>query len=191
MRVKFGRRGIMAMIAGCCLSPAWAQRGVPPTSVMIGGQPMASDHDLMDNLSQSSQHTVLLSLLQAAGMFDALRAHGPFTLFAPTNAAFAELPPGELETMRRPENKDRLIGLLSMQILPGDFSSARLHYLLRAGKGSAELSTVSDGKVTVLANGPPNLVIRDPGGGIASITLYDAKAANGVMFVTDRVLQPG
>ena len=159
--------------------------------VMVGGQPMISDHDLMDNLSQSADHTTLLGLLRDAGMTDALRGHGPFTLFAPTNEAFAALSSGELDTLRRPENKSSLIALLSMNILPGDFSSARLRYLLRAGKGNAELATVSDGKLALLNNGPQNLVLRDPKGDLASIILYDAKAANGVMFVTDRVLQPG
>jgi uncharacterized surface protein with fasciclin (FAS1) repeats len=78
-----------------------------------------------------------------------------------------------------------------MQILPGNYSSARLHYLLRAGKGQAELDTVSDGKLVLTTNGPTNLVLRDPKGTVADIILYDAKQANGVVFVTDRVLQPG
>ncbi len=170
---------------------AWAQRGVPPTTVIVGGHAMASDHDLMDNLALSEDHTVLMGLLRSAGMVDPLRDHGPFTLFAPTNAAFAALPPGMLDALRRPEAKTTLVALLTMQILPGNFSTARLRYLLRAGKGALELETVNGGKLTVLTNGPTNLAIRDPKGNTAAITLYDVKQANGVLFVTDRVLQPG
>ncbi len=173
------------------LSPALAQKGVPPSAVVVGGQPMVSDHDIIDNLSHSADHTVFLGLLQLAGMADALRGHGPFTVFAPTNSAFAALPPGMLESLRRPDSKASLAALLSLQIVPGNYSSARLHYMLRSGKGQAELDTVGEGKLVVSTNGPVNLVIRDPKGQIAAITLYDAKQANGVLFVTDRVLLPG
>jgi uncharacterized surface protein with fasciclin (FAS1) repeats len=152
---------------------------------------MASDQDIMDNLSHSADHHTLLSLLHLSGIADALQGHGPFTLFAPTDAAFAALPGGTLDALRRPENKPALVALLSMQILPGNYSSARLHFLLRAGKGQAELDTVSNGKLVLTTNGPTNLILRDPRGTVADIILYDAKQANGVVFVTDRVLQPG
>jgi uncharacterized surface protein with fasciclin (FAS1) repeats len=184
--------GSIVIAALLCISPlrvAWAQKGIPPTSVIVGGHAMASDHDLMDNLVQSDDHTVLLGLFRSAGMVDLLHSHGPFTLFAPTNAAFAALPAGVLDSLRRPENKASLVALLSMELLPGNFSSARLHYLLRA-KGSVELDTISDAKLTLFANGPVNLAIRDARGSVAAITLYDAKQVNGVLFVTDRVLQP-
>ena len=179
---------ILALAGG---TPALAQKGVPPTSVMVGGQPMLSDHDIMDNLSHSAEHTVFYGLLQLAGMADPLRGHGPFTVFAPTDAAFAALPPGALDALRRPENKAKLQALLSQQIVQGNYSSNRLHFMLRTGKGQAELDTVDEGKLMVLTNGPTNLVVRDPKGGLAAIILYDAKQANGVIFVTDRVLQPG
>ena len=189
---NFSLAGIaLASVVACLPGVAAAQKGVPTTSVMVGGHAMTSDHDLMDNLALSDEHTVLLSLLRGAGMADALRGHGPFTLFAPTNAAFAALPAGMLDGLRRPEAKASLVALLSMQILPGNFSDARLHYLLRAGKGSVDLDTVSDGKLAVVANGPLNLALRDPKGGFANVTLYDVKQSNGVLFVTDRVLQPG
>ncbi len=168
-----------------------AQKGVPATTVIVGGYPMASDRDMIENLSRSADHTVLVGLLQAAGMADTLAGHGPFTLFAPTNAAFAALPPGLLDSLRKPENKAALTGLLGMQVVPGNYSSARLHFLLRSSKGQAELDTVNEQKLTVTTNGPANLMVRDPKGDAADIVLYDAKQANGVIFVTDRVLQPG
>ncbi len=173
------------------LQPALAQKGVAPTTVIVGGHPMASDRDIMENLQQSSDHTVLVGLLRQAGLAEALAAHGPFTLFAPTNAAFAALPTGMLERLSKPENKAALVALLSTQIVPGNFSAARLHLLLRSGKGQAQLDTADNGTLTVLANGPINLMVRDARDGVANVTVYDAKQANGVVFVTDRVLQPG
>ena len=181
----------LAFMMLVCAPAAMAQKGVPPTTVIVGGHPMASDRDIMENLSRSSDHTVLVELLQAAGMAEALAAHGPFTVFAPNNAAFAALPPGMLDSLRQPENKSTLAELLAMQIVPGNYSSARLHFLLRSSKGQVELETLDAGKLIVTTNGPANLVVRDPRGDIANITLYDAKQANGVLFVTDRVLQPG
>ena len=180
--------------ASACWSwaiPAMAQKGVPATSVLVGGHPMASDHDIVDNLSRSEEHTVFVRLLRSAGMIDGLQGHGPFTVFAPTNAAFSRLPPGMLDGLEHPENKAALVALLSLQILPGNFSSARLHYLLRSGKGQVDIDTVSDDKLTVTTNGPANLMLRDAKGDTADIVIYDAKQANGVVFVTDRVLQPG
>ena len=184
--------GVVAA-AGLTLSAtsAMAQKGVPPSSVIVGGQPMVSDHDIMDNLSRSADHSTFYGLLQLAGMADPLRGHGPFTVFAPSNAAFAALPPGMLDSLRRPDNKNNLAALLSLQIVSGNYSSARLHFMLRSIKGPVELDTVGEGKLTVTANGPVNLVVHDPKGGMASIILYDAKQANGVLFVTDRVLLPG
>lgn len=188
---RFAHAALALSLALGLAWPASAQKGVPATSVIVGGQPMASDHDIMDNLSHSADHTVLYGLLVAAGLADPLRSHGPFTLFAPTNAAFGSLPPGTLDSLRRPENRNNLIALLSMHILPGNYSTSRLRYMLRSTRGQVDLDTVSEGKLTLSTNGPANLTLRDPKGEVAAIVLYDAKQANGVLFVIDRVLLPG
>ncbi len=169
---------------------AMGQKGVPPTTVIVGGHPMASDRDILENLSQSADHTEFVSLLRMAGLAEALAGHGPFTLFAPTNAAFAALPPGLLDSLRQPQNRAALAALLEMQVVPGNYSAARLRLLLRTGKGQTELDTANDGHLSVLANGPLNLMLKDPRGDTANVILYDAKQANGVVFVTDRVMQP-
>jgi uncharacterized surface protein with fasciclin (FAS1) repeats len=181
----------MAVLASLAASPAIAQKGVAPTSVIVGGHPMPSDHDIVDNLVGSAEHTVFVRLLRSGGMLDALQGHGPFTVFAPTNAAFERLPPGLLDGLEHSENKAALVALLSMQILPGNYSLARLRFLIRSGKGLAEIDTVNDAKLSVTMNGPANLVLRDPKGDTADIVIYDAKQSNGVVFVTDRVLLPG
>ena len=181
---------LLAVLLATLATPALAQKGVAATAVIVGGHPMMSDRDIMENLSQSADHTVLVSLLKQAGLAEGLAGHGPFTLFAPTNAAFAALPPGLLDSLSEPEHKASLVALLSMQIVPGNYSSARLHLLLRTGKGQTALDTASEGSLIVVANGPLNLMVRDPKGDTANVILYDAKQANGVVFVTDRVMQP-
>ena len=186
----FLNAGILASLA-VPYTPALAQKGVPPTSVMVGGHAMVSDRDIIENLAQSPEHTVFLGLLRTAGMTDALQSHGPFTVFAPTNAAFESLAAGTLDALRRPENKPALVAMMSEHIVPGNFSLARLHYIIRTSKGQADIDTVNDGKVTVATNGPANLVVHGPKGDPADIVIYDAKQSNGVLFVTDRVLQPG
>jgi len=171
-------------------TPALAQKGFPPTVVIVGGQPMMSDRELPDNLAASADHRVLLGLLASSGLLEQLRGRGPFTVFAPTDAAFADLPPGELERLRLPENKAALRALLALHIVPGNFSSKRLFLLLRGVKGMAELDTLNGAELGLGTNGPINIVLRDPKGDVANIVLYDAKQANGVLFVIDRVLQP-
>ena len=186
----------------CCaaatltLAAAWpgsanAQKGVAPSAVTVGGKPMLSDHAIMENLAQSAEHSVFVGLLRTAGMAETLQGRGPFTVFAPTDAAFAALPSGMLEMLQQPENRPQLVALLSTQIVPGNYSAARLHYLMRTGKGQTELETVDGDKLSVTTNGPLNIMVSDPKGDTSAITLYDAKAANGVFFVTDRVLLPG
>ena len=184
-------RASLLLLALCLASPAWAQKGVPPTSVTVGGVAMASDRELMDNLPGSSEHTVFVGLIRTAGLAETLRGRGPFTVFAPTDAAFAALPAGTVEALQKPENKARLLALLSNLVLPGNYSIARLQYLLRQYKGQLDLDTVGNGKLGVTTNGPGNIVLKDPKGGVARILVYDVKQANGVMYVIDRVLMPG
>jgi uncharacterized surface protein with fasciclin (FAS1) repeats len=190
MRIK----AVLAMAAlalPLAATPVLAQKGVAPTTVTVGGAPMVSDRDIMENLSRSADHEVFVSLLRDTGLADALRQRNVFTVFAPTDAAFAALPPGQLDTLKKPENKAALLRLMQAHIISGDYSSARLRYLMRSGKGQTELEDIAQGKLTVTTNGPSNIVLRDAKGTTADIILYDAKQANGVVFVIDRVLQPG
>ncbi len=180
----------VALLSLTLAVPALAQRGFPPTTVIVGGQPMVSDRELPENLAASADHRVLFGLLGSSGLLEQLRGRGPFTLFAPTDAAFAALPPGELEQLQLPEHRPALRALLALHIVPGNFSSKRLLLLLRGVKGGVELETLGGAQLALGTNGPSNITVRDPKGDIADIVLYDAKQANGVLFVIDRVLQP-
>jgi uncharacterized surface protein with fasciclin (FAS1) repeats len=190
MRIK-AAVALTALFSAYATGPVLAQKGVAPTTVTVGGAPMVSDRDIMENLSRSADHEVFVGLLRDAGLADSLRHRNIFTIFAPTDAAFAALPPGQLDSLKKPENKSALVRLLQAHIVPGDYSSARLRYLMRSGKGQAELEDAAQGKLTVTTNGPSNIVLRDGKGATADIILYDAKQSNGVVFVIDRVLQPG
>lgn len=190
MRIK-AALAFTALALQIAAGPVLAQKGVAPTTVTVGGAPMASDRDIMENLSRSADHKVFVRLLRESGLADALQQRSVFTIFAPTDAAFAALPPGHLDVLKTPENKAALVRLLQAHIIPGDYSSARLRFMMRTGKGQAELDDVAQGKLTVTTNGPSNIVLRDAKGTMADIILYDAKQANGVVFVIDRVLAPG
>ena len=182
---------LAALALPCAVAPVRAQKGVAPTTVTIGGAPMVSDRDIMENLSRSAVQGVFVGLLRETGLADTLRQRNFVTVFAPTDAAFAALPPGQLDTLKKPENQAALLRLMQAHIIAGDYSSARLRYLMRSGKGQTELEDMAGGKLIVTTNGPSNIVLRDAKGAIANITLYDARQANGVVFVIDRVLQPG
>lgn len=187
MRARWLLSGIVASLMA---QPALAQKGVPPTVVVVGGYGMVSDRNMIENLSQSADNHVFMDLLRASDMTDALRQDGPFTVFVPTDEAFAALPAGTLDALRKPEGKARLTSLMSNYVVPGIFSSARLRLLLRS-KEQVELDTLNGGKIVIGSNGPSNLVVRNAGGIAADITLYDVKQGNGVVFIIDRVALPG
>lgn len=188
MRARWLLSGVVASLMA---HPALAQKGVPPTVVVVGGYGMVSDRNMIENLSQSADNHVFMDLLRASGMTDALRQNGPFTVFVPTDEAFAALPAGTLDALRKPESKARLTSLMSDYVVPGIFSSARLRLLLRHSKEQVELDTLNGGKIVIGSNGPSNLVVRNAGGIAADITLYDVKQGNGVVFIIDRVALPG
>jgi uncharacterized surface protein with fasciclin (FAS1) repeats len=129
--------------------------------------------------------------VKAAGLVGTLKGKGPFTVFAPTNEAFAELPAGTVPTLLKPENKAMLTKVLTYHVVPGRLDFAALHRMIAAGKGSATLKTVAGETLTVMMNGPHNIVVRDAKGDVAQITTYDVTQSNGVIQVIDKVLLPG
>jgi uncharacterized surface protein with fasciclin (FAS1) repeats len=162
----------------------------PAGAVTVGGQPMLPGKDIVDNAVNSADHTTLVAAVKAAGLVDTLKSPGPFTVFAPTNAAFNALPRGTVDTLLRPENKQTLTGVLTYHVVPGRLDAAALKSQIAAGNGQATLKTASGGTLVATSNGPNNVLIRDAKGGVASITTYDVYQSNGVIHVVDRVLLP-
>jgi uncharacterized surface protein with fasciclin (FAS1) repeats len=160
------------------------------STVMVGGQSMLPSKDIVDNAVNSADHTTLVAAVKAAGLVDTLKGKGPFTVFAPTNAAFGKLPAGTVDTLVKPENKATLTKILTYHVVPGKYDFAALESAIKKQKGKAELATASGGKLTFAMNGKHNISVMDEGGNTASISTYDVYQSNGVINVIDTVLMP-
>ena len=180
----------MLAVVVCAGSASAQGNSAAHASVVVGGQAMLPSRDIVDNAVKSADHTTLVAALQAAGLVETLKGRGPFTVFAPVNDAFENLPEGTVQTLLRPENKDALTRVLTYHVVPGRITAAELMRQIRAGHGSATLRTVSGGTLTAVMNGPGNVVIRDEKGGVANVTTYDVLQSNGVIHVVNRVLLP-
>ena len=157
--------------------------------VMVGGQSMMPMKDIIDNAVMSADHTTLVAAVKAAGLVEALKGKGPFTVFAPVNSAFAALPVGTVDTLLKPENKPLLTKVLTAHVVAGKFEQKDLISKITAGGGTAELDTLSGDKLRVMMNGN-NVIVKDENGGVANISTYDVYQSNGVIQVVDRVLLP-
>jgi len=156
---------------------------------MVGGAAMYPKKDIVDNAVNSKDHTTLVAAVKAAGLVDTLKGPGPFTVFAPTNEAFAKLPPGTVDTLVKPENKEMLTKILTYHVVPGRLSVAELKKDIKAGGGKAELKTVQGETLTaMMENG--RIMLKDEKGGMAAITIPNVYQSNGVIQVVDSVLQP-
>ena len=159
-------------------------------TVSVGGQAMLPTKDIVDNAVNSADHTTLVAAVKAAGLVETLKGAGPFTVFAPVNAAFAALPAGTVDNLLKPENKAALAGVLTYHVVPGRYDAAALERAIRAGHGQASLKTAAGGTLTAMMNGPRNIVVRDAKGNVANIETYDVRQSNGVIHVIDKVLMP-
>ena len=138
----------------------------------------------------SADHTTPVAAVKAAGLVETLKSSGPFTVFAPTNAAFRDLPDGTVPTLLKPENKEQLGKVLTYHVVAGRYDAAALIKAIRSGHGRATLATVNGEQLSFMMNGERNVVVRDARGGVADITIYDVRQSNGVIHVVDRVLLP-
>jgi uncharacterized surface protein with fasciclin (FAS1) repeats len=130
-------------------------------TVMVGGESMFPTKNIIANAMNSNDHTTLVAAVKAAGLVDTLQGAGPFTVFAPTNAAFAKLPAGTVDMLLKPESKPALTKVLTYHVVAGKLDAEALMSKVRAGNGSAELTTVAGGKLWVVANGPKNMMLKD------------------------------
>ncbi len=158
--------------------------------VMVGGKSMLPTNDIVDNAVNSADHTTLVAAVKAAGLVDTLKGKGPFTVFAPTNAAFAKLPAGTVDTLLKPENKATLTKILTYHVVSGKYDFTALSAEIKKHQGSAELPTVAGGILKFSMNGMHNITVSDEKGESANISTYDVYQSNGVIQVIDTVLMP-
>jgi uncharacterized surface protein with fasciclin (FAS1) repeats len=164
--------------------------GLNAQTVMVGGEAMYPQKDIVANAMKSSAHTTLVAAVKAAGLVETLQGKGPFTVFAPVNDAFENLPAGTVENLLKPENKAMLVKILTYHVVAGNYTYDALAKLIKDGKGTGMLKTVSGGKLWVMMNGMHNIVIKDEKGMMANISSYDVMQSNGVIHVIDTVLMP-
>jgi uncharacterized surface protein with fasciclin (FAS1) repeats len=179
--VRFTVIAVAAILSAIAI-PALAQ-------VMVGGAPMYSSKDIVDNAVNSKDHTTLVAAVKAAGLVPTLKGPGPFTVFAPTNEAFAALPAGTVDTLLKPENKAQLTKVLTYHVVAGKMDSAALSKAIDAGGGKATLTEVSGGTLTATKSGS-TIMLSDESGGMAHVTIPDVVQSNGVIHVVDKVLLP-
>ena len=179
-----------ARLATIALTAAMAAAAMPAMAqVMVGGAPMLASKDIIDNAVNSKDHTTLVAAVKAAGLVETLKGPGPFTVFAPTNAAFAALPVGTVDTLLKPESKPTLTKVLTYHVVAGKYDAAALSKMIADGKGMASLKTVAGGTLTAKASGN-TVMVTDEKGGTATVTIADVYQSNGVIHVVDKVLLP-
>ena len=158
-------------------------------TVMVGGAAMYPSKSIVENAVNSKDHTTLVAAVKAADLVETLQGDGPFTVFAPTNAAFEKLPKGTVETLLKPENKAKLQSVLTYHVVAGKHSAADIMKDIKKGNGKATYKTVNGGKLTAMMKGK-NVVLMDENGGMATVTIADVNQSNGVIHVIDSVALP-
>jgi uncharacterized surface protein with fasciclin (FAS1) repeats len=160
------------------------------SAVAVGGELMYPAKDIIDNAVNSEDHTTLVAAVKAAGLVETLKGEGPFTVFAPTNDAFENLPEGTVESLLKPGNKSKLTHVLTYHVLAGSYDFDDLAKAIRKGKGKTSMSTVQGKTLTFMKNGAYNIQVKDENGHVANITTTDVYQSNGIIHVVDRVLLP-
>lgn len=182
--------GACAQTGGMKGDDAMADSGMKTQSVMVGGAKMLPRRNIVENAVNSADHETLVAAVKQAGLVKTLSGKGPFTVFAPTDAAFDRLPQGTVDTLMMRENRTVLRNVLTYHVVPGTVSAKDLMERIREGGGAATLETASGGTLTARMNGPMNVVIEDQRGDTAQISTYDVMQSNGVIHVVDSVLHP-
>ena len=177
--------GLM-LTAALLMNVSYAQK---EKTVEVGGAAMYPSKNIVENAVNSKDHTTLVAAVKAAGLVETLQGAGPFTVFAPTNAAFDMLPKGTVESLVMPENKDKLSGILTYHVVAGKLDSKELDKGMKKGNGTAELTTVAGGKLWVMMK-DGKWWVKDEKGGMATITIPNVYQSNGVIHVVDHVLMP-
>ncbi len=178
---KFLSIAFMVLVFG---ATSYAQK-----TVMVGGAAMYPSKNIVENAVNSKDHTTLVAAVTAAGLVETLQSKGPFTVFAPTNAAFDKLPAGTIEILLKPENIKTLQTILTYHVVAGKMNASDIAKAIKAGKGKATLKTVSGGTLIAMMQGK-DLIITDENGGMSKVTIADVNQSNGVIHVVDTVVLP-
>ena len=159
-------------------------------SIIVGGEEMYAKKNIVQNAVNSKDHTTLVAAVKAADLVETLSGKGPFTVLAPVNNAFEDLPAGTVEGLLKPESKKALTGVLTYHVLSGNYSFNDIATAIKKGKGKASMKTVNGQTLTFMMNGSHNITVKDATGSVANITTYDVSQSNGVIHVIDKVLMP-
>lgn len=183
-----GAAAIAVAAGATAISPGFAQN--KENTVMVGGAPMYPSKNIVQNAVNSKDHTTLVAAVKAAGLVDTLSGPGPFTVFAPTNMAFSKLPAGTVDTLLKPENKDKLTAVLTYHVVPGRLTAKDIWEWAKKDGGKTKLKTVQGAELWVEANSG-GITITDAKGGQSRVTIQNVMQSNGVIHVVDTVLLPG
>jgi len=190
MSKRFAMFASAAVFAFAAMAATPLAAQMAEKTVNVGGAPMYPSKNIIQNAVNSKDHTTLVAAVKAAGLVDTLSGPGPFTVFAPTNAAFAKLPAGTVDTLLKPENKPTLTKVLTYHVVAGRMTAANLMKAVKEGEGLAKLKTVAGEDLIVKQAGPGKLTITDVKGDVAMVTIADVLQSNGVIHVVDTVLLP-
>ena len=184
-----GMLAVTALALGGCMTTASGETAAMSDISYVGGAPMYPTKTIVENAVNSPVHTTLVAAVKAAGLVDTLSGAGPFTVFAPTNAAFDKLPAGTVETLVKPESRGTLTSILTYHVVPGRIVAADLMKMIADGGGQARLTTAQGEALTARMNGG-SVVLVDAKGGLSTVTQADVMQSNGVIHVVDTVLMP-
>lgn len=182
--------GASALVAALSLGVTFTSPSFAEKTVEVGGAAMFPSKNIVENAVNSKDHTTLVAAVKAAGLVDTLSSKGPFTVFAPTNAAFEKLPKDTVPTLLKPENKGKLTGILTYHVVAGKMSAEDIAMKAKEGGGKVELKTVAGGTLTLMGDDKGAWWVADEAGNKAKITIADVFQSNGVIHVIDTVMLP-
>lgn len=183
------RKFTSTILSGAIAAAALASVAFAAENPMVGGAPMYADKNIVENAVNSKDHTTLVAAVQAAGLVETLQGPGPFTVFAPVNAAFEELPDGTVETLLKPENKDQLVKILTCHVVAADAMSDAIAGMIADDGGTHAVNTVGGCTLQAKMDGD-GITLTDENGNVATVTIADVDQSNGVIHVIDKVLLP-
>ncbi len=184
------RLAAVALIGAGAFATAELRPAMAEKTLEVGGAAMYPSKNIIENAMNSKDHTTLVAAVKAAGLVDTLSGEGPFTVFAPTNAAFDKLPKGTVENLMKPENKEKLKQILTYHVIGGKApTSAAITQMTKDDDNAHPVKMVSGDKLTTMID-DGKLKIKDASGNVATVTIADVKQSNGVIHVIDTVLLP-